>query len=158
LRFFSLTTGVPLTPPIAAGAFFFADPANIVSDPQVFFDEKSNRWFFTMVETNLSTVEQLDIAVSRTGNPIGSYNIYHVTPFSSDIPDCGGLNCLPDFPKAGFDANGFFISVNLFGPAAGTACNGSGLAPIGAVGAATFVIPKAPLVAGAALPFIARVT
>src|SRR5262249_11232305 len=77
--------------------------------------------------------------------------------FSRDLAACGGVDCFPDFPKSGFDANGFFISVNLLGTDAGTACNGSGITPVGAVGAATYVIPKAPLVAGAAIPFVLRI-
>jgi hypothetical protein len=139
VRFFNVTTGEPLTPPIAAGDFFMADPANEVTDPQVFFDESLNRWFFTMLETNFrttGTVEQLDIAVSTTGDPLGSYKIYK----AANAFICGGIACLPDFPKAGFDANGLFISVNLFGPPSFNGFFGTGI----------IVVPKAPLVAGAA--------
>src|SRR5262245_18209395 len=51
---------------------FLANPANTLTDPQVFFDEKSDRWFFTIIEFDLmptSTVKQLDMAVIRTGDP-----------------------------------------------------------------------------------------
>jgi hypothetical protein len=35
------------------------------------------------------------------------------------VSDCGGIDCFPDYSKAGYDANGFYITANLFRIAGG---------------------------------------
>jgi hypothetical protein len=68
---------------------------------------------------------------------LGEYFIYHIRAFSDDLSGCGGVDCVPDFPKAGYDAHAFFITANLI------------LRPFGAgVRAATYVLPKSKLEAG----------
>lgn len=145
LRFFNASTGAALTPPLDLNSFFLSGGGgffgNFLSDPQAFFDPTTGRWFFTIIETNFFDVERFDIAVSATSDPLGGYFVYHVEAFSKDIPGCPGfIDCLPDFPHAGYDANGLYISVNLFGFG-------------GFVGAATYALPKARLEKGGVLPF-----
>jgi hypothetical protein len=74
--------------------------------------------------------------VEMRHDPLGSYFIYQVRAFSDDLPGCAPFDCLPDYPKAGYDANGLYISVNLFGE-------------FGFVAAATYALPKLQLEAGA---------
>jgi hypothetical protein len=146
LRFFNATTGAPLTAPISLFSFFNVN-GEALADPQAFFDPTTGRWFFTVVDTlvaNRNVVYFLDIAVSTTSDPLGSYFIYHVPAISTDIAACktpgfGISECLPDYPKAGYDANGLYISVNLFGNLFGPHF----------VAAATYALPKSQLEAGA---------
>jgi hypothetical protein len=74
---------------------------------------------------------------------LGEYFIYHIRAFSDDLSGCGGVDCVPDFPKAGYDAHAFFITANLI------------LRPFGAgVRAATYVLPKSKLEAGADFTYV----
>lgn len=132
-------------------AYFFGD-ANVFSDPQVFFDPtlytpadttaaSRGRWIVTAMSSegftggNPTGDQFIDVAVSVTSNPAGAWNVYRIETFSSDLAGCEAADCLPDYPKMGFDSNGFFISVDLFNNVS------TGLF----VGAATYAIPKVPL-------------
>jgi hypothetical protein len=83
---------------------------------------------------SLSGLNHLDLAVSNTSSPLGSWTIYRI-PVQDDgtqgTPDhhcnpagtpAGRTNpnaCLGDYPHIGADANGFYITTNefsLFGP------------------------------------------
>jgi hypothetical protein len=112
VRFFDATTGAPLTPVIDFHDFFRSDL--FLNDPQVFFDPTLGRWFFTLIESD-SPLQNIKIAISTSSDPLGEYYIYDMRTFSDDLPHCGGLDCLPDFPHVGYDAHGLYISVNLSG-------------------------------------------
>ncbi|MBZ5614071.1 MAG: hypothetical protein LAO23_08700 [Acidobacteriia bacterium] len=119
-----------------------------VTDPSCMFDVASQRWFHVVltldrinVDANgqstsqsLSGLNHLDLAVSDTSSPLGSWTIYRI-PVQDDgtqgTPDhhcnpngtpAGRTNpnaCLGDYPHIGADANGFYITTNefsLFGP------------------------------------------
>jgi hypothetical protein len=113
IRFFNATTGAPLTGPIANSAFFGVPAGFSLFDPQVFFDPVSQRWIFDE-STASSTFEGFALAVSQTSDPMGKYFLYQLRAFSDDVAGCGGKDCLPDYPKAGYDANGFYITADLF--------------------------------------------
>jgi hypothetical protein len=133
----STATGFELEPPdqgLAVNNNVAAEINNLMTDPQAFFDPATGRWFFTVVDFGF--VRNLDIVVSTSSDPLGSYFIYQVRAFSDDLPGCAPFDCLPDYPKAGYDANGLYISVNLFGE-------------FGFVAAATYALPKLQLEAGA---------
>jgi hypothetical protein len=108
-----------------------------VTDPMCYFDSGTQRWFQTVLTLevdgagNFLGPNHLDVAVSNTGSPLGSWTIYRL-PVQDDgsqgTPDHGcSLNpdgtghgpCIGDYPKLGADANGFYIMTNeysLFGP------------------------------------------
>jgi hypothetical protein len=137
LRFFDASNGVPLSAPIATSTIFNIDP-NVygLSDPQVFFDPVSQRWFFTEVAYN-ATANAFAIAVSQTSDPLGNYYTYLVDAYSSQLTGCGFQDCFPDYPKGGFNADAFFITADLFSNTSGNY-----------VEAAIYVFPKASLEAG----------
>jgi hypothetical protein len=148
LRFFNASTGAPLTPPIALSSLFLLPRfVNSIGHPQAFFDPATGRWFFTQIVNCIANPLgcfgngiALGVAVSETSDPLGSYFIYYVRLFSDDLPACGGSDCFPDYLHGGYDANGFYISVNL----------GLGFA----AGAATYALPKAKLEAGESFTFV----
>ena len=139
VQFFK-SDGTPLTNPIATSAFFLAARAFLLPPPfdvQAFFDPKSKRWFFdaAILQDNFTG---FGLAVSKTSDPLGEYFVYHIRSFSDDLPGCRGVDCIPDYPKAGYDAHAFFITADLIFSTAG---------PF--VEAATYVLPKSKLEAGA---------
>jgi hypothetical protein len=143
VQFFNATTGASLAGPIAAAAFFGAPSGTNLSDTQVFFDPTTKRWFLDEIIYNGTTIEDFGLAVSKTSNATGSYYIYHVRAFSSDLSGCGGQDCLPDYPKAGYDKNIFIIDADLFNFNTGNF-----------VAAAAYALPKSKLEAGASFSYV----
>src|SRR5947208_6020953 len=118
-----------------------------VTDPTCLYDAATQR-FFVVVLTLETTpagafthVNHLDIAVSQTANPTGSWNIYRVD-VTNDGTNTGGVNPGPylgDYPHIGADANGFYVTTNAYP----WCCNGF-------AGAQIYAFSKAQLAAGAA--------
>jgi len=139
------TDGNPLT---GAGDLntFFGYPAAInrttfefgpdVIDPQCYYDPDYNRFIVDVTTLyhvgttgDYSGKNSIDVAVSNTGDPTGTWTVYHV-PAQNDgtdgTPDHGctldGVNpgpCFQDYPHIGGDAYGVYITTNeydLFGP------------------------------------------
>src|SRR4029077_5155078 len=72
----------------------------------------------------LSGFNHLDIAVSTTSDPTGSWGVYSLPVQNNGTqgtPDhhCNNGFCLGDYPHIGADANGIYLTTNefaLFGP------------------------------------------
>ena len=134
-----------------------------LTDPSCLFDAASQRWFVVVLtlDTNpngTSTgANHLDIAVSQTADPTGSWNIYKI-PVQNDgtdgtpdhkcgpgVPAPGRTNpnaCLGDYPHIGADSNGFYITTNEFCfPRFGQGC--------GFRSALIYALSKSQLAAGA---------
>lgn len=82
---------------------FFRTGNDQISDPYVFFDPDSGRWFTSLFDV---TSESYHIAVSKTDDPTGSWTVYNLASFDS-CPDQGRFAVNRDL---------FVISVNDFGP------------------------------------------
>jgi len=118
-----------------------------VTDPSCLYDAQTKRFF--MVVLTLETlpngafthVNHLDLAVSQSGDPTGSWNIYRID-VTNDGTNTGGVNPGPylgDYPHLGADANGIYLTTNAYP----WCCNGFS-------GAQIYALSKARLVAGAA--------
>lgn len=124
-----------------------------VTDPTCYFDRDTQRFFQVVLTldrvspTNpaLAGPNHLDIAVSNTSSPLGSWTIYHL-PVQDDGTDgtpnhhCTNGPCLGDFPHIGADRYGFYLTTNefaLFGP--------------GFFGAQVYAISKQALAHGASV-------
>jgi hypothetical protein len=84
-------------------------------------------------------VNHLDLAVSQTSNPTGSWNIYKID-VTNDGTNTGGVNPGPylgDYPHIGADANGIYLTTNAY------PWNTNGFA-----GAQIYALSKAQLAAG----------
>ena len=121
--------------------------AQFVTDPSCLYDAATQRFFVVVLtlETNpngsFTHVNHLDIAVSKTSNPTGAWNIYRVD-VTNDGTNTGGVNPGPylgDYPHIGADANGFYVTTNAYP----WCCNGFS-------GAQIYAISKAQLAAGVA--------
>src|SRR5260370_41511967 len=97
-----------------------------VTDPGCYFDPDTQRWFVVVLTldrvgttSSFAGTNHLDIAVSTTSSPLGSFNIYKLyvqDDGTQGTPNhgCSGGPCLGDFPHIGADANGFYITTNEF--------------------------------------------
>ena len=96
------------------------------TDPSCLFDTATQRWFHVMLTLDVLPdgryigTNHLDLAVSKTDDPTGGWNIYTV-PIQND-GTCSGTwydgtannACLGDYPHIGADANGFYITTNSY--------------------------------------------
>jgi hypothetical protein len=90
--------------PTFALSSFFGTGGNFISDPWVFFDQASGRFFAGIFDVTLGGEV---IAVSRTSDPNGTWFVNHI-PW----PGTGG-NC-PDQGKIGISDNIVALGANLF--------------------------------------------
>jgi hypothetical protein len=119
-----------------------------VTDPSCLYDAATQRFFVVVLTLEVvpttgafTTVNHLDLAVSQTSNPTGSWNIYRID-VTNDGTNTGGANPGPflgDYPHIGADANGIYLTTNAYP----WCCNGFS-------GAQVYALSKAQLAAGAA--------
>lgn len=136
-----LNTFYNYAPAIARGTPNKFGPS--ITDPSCIFDAQSQRWFHLVLtldrinvgpdglslSQSLSGRNHLDLAVSNTSNPLGSWTIYSI-PVQDDGTEgtpnhhCGSSGtppgrthpsaCLGDYPHIGADANGIYLTTNEF--------------------------------------------
>lgn len=94
------------------------------TDPTCLFDAGTQRWFVTILtlEVNARTgaltgKDHIDIAVSKTANPLNGFAIYRL-PVQDDgsqgTPSHNGCPCIGDYPHIATDANGFYVTTNEY--------------------------------------------
>jgi hypothetical protein len=140
------TSGARLVRPFYLNPFFHETAAANTSDPRVFYDSATHRWFATILEyafTDSGTMSEshVDVATSRTGDPRGSWAVYK---FDTTNRDHAGCPCLADYPILGVDGSNIYISTNEFT---------ADLASFN--GAQLYAIAKSQLVAGSTAPRMA---
>jgi hypothetical protein len=122
--------------------------AQFVTDPSCIYDAATQRFFVVVLTLEtfpngaFTHVNHLDIAVSQTSNPTGSWNIYRHDVTGDGINNPSASNacpCLGDYPHIGADANGFYVTTNAY-PWGGNGFNGAQI----------YAFSKAQLAAGAA--------
>jgi hypothetical protein len=123
-----------------------------VTDPTCIYDAGTNRFYFLALTLAvdpktgaLTGPNHLDLAVSRTGSPLGGWQFYRI-PVQDDgsqgtqtHPDCP---CIGDYPHIGADAYGVYVTTNEF-PLAGSGRYG------GYNGAQVYALDKSRLANGA---------
>jgi hypothetical protein len=116
-------------------AGFYVNGSDFISDPWVFFDKATNRWFAGIFDV---TTDSESINVSQTNNPTGLWFVYHITNPASAQGTC------PDQGKGGVSDNIVALSTNLY-----TNCSNSG----SYVGAELSMYPKAAMEAGTSFTY-----
>jgi hypothetical protein len=121
--------------------------AQFVTDPTCLYDAATQRFFLVVLTLEtfpngaFTLDNHLDLAVSQTSNPTGSWNIYRIDVTNDGSPgNTGGpCPCLGDYPHIGADANGIYLTTNSYpwGPGSFD-------------GAQIYALSKAQLAAGAA--------
>lgn len=97
-----------------------------ISDPSCYFDQDTQRWFHLALTldrvgttSHLSGKNHLDLAVSQSADPLGSWTIYRI-PVQDDGTDgtpnhhCPGGACFGDFPRIGANSSGVYLTTNEF--------------------------------------------
>ena len=107
---------------------FFSTGADSISDPKVFFDSPSGRFFASIVDISALSIK---VAVSASSDPAGTWTIFTIGT---------GGKC-PDQPIIGISNDKFVASANDF-----TSCSRTGKL----AGAQFWVLNKSEMVAGAA--------
>ncbi|MDE1862762.1 MAG: hypothetical protein KGI33_07610 [Thaumarchaeota archaeon] len=124
-----LKQGTPLTT-VSLYTFFSIPQSDFISDPRVFYDSSSSRWFASILDVSTDSVK---IAVSVSEDPTKAWNIYNVS---------FGANC-PDQPAIAVNDDKLVVSANDFANC---------LTFPTLVGAQYFVIDKSQLVEGSQNP------
>jgi hypothetical protein len=127
--------GKSLSPVIAMNAFFHLPPeinfgfnpptfGPFISDPRCYYDTQTGRWFVTELEIDVNPYtgafgfrsSEL-LAVSQTSDPLGGWGLFMIdsTNDGSDgTPSDLNCPCLGDQPRIGADANGFYITTDIY--------------------------------------------
>lgn len=110
-----------LTPEINRATSTFGD---FTSDPKCYYDSDTGHFFLTMLQIdvdpatgNFNPHSHVYIAVSKTSNPTGKWNIlaFDTTDDGTNgTPSHPNCPCLGDQPLIGADQYGFYVSTNEF--------------------------------------------
>jgi hypothetical protein len=109
-------SGKLLKGPFYLNTFFHETPTAFTSDPRVFFDPQSQRWFATILEITFDakfnvSESHVDVAASKSADPRGNWRIFRI---NTDNLNHNGCPCLPDYPILGVDASNVYVSTNEF--------------------------------------------
>lgn len=74
--------GQPITT-VSLYSFYAVPQSDFLSDPRVFFDSSSGRWFASILDVSTNSVK---VAVSDSSDPTKNWNVYNVS-FGSNCPD-----------------------------------------------------------------------
>lgn len=116
--------GTPQHAPVYLNDFFNEPGYQFTTDPSCVYDAATNRFFATELTLevdpntgNLTGQDWLDLAVSKTGNPLGGYNFYRIyvtNDGSNGTPSHPNCPCIGDFPHLGTDAHGVYLTTNEY--------------------------------------------
>jgi len=97
-----------------------------ITDPSCIYDAQTNRFYLVVLTLDhvgttaaLTGTNHLDIAVSDTGNPTGSWTIFTLPVQNNGTQgtpnhNCNSGFCLGDYPHIAADANAIFLTTNEF--------------------------------------------
>ncbi len=122
------TSGTPLLPAVLATSQVFGLPPAIIrttppvcgpdpTDVRAFYDQTLNRFFVLQREQDYDSfcdalpASHIYMAVSETGDPTGTYNVYSMDATDSQSFGCP---CIADYPEIGADQYGIYITWNEF--------------------------------------------
>jgi fibronectin type 3 domain-containing protein len=87
-------------------SFFSVASGNFAFDPNVIYDPNTNRWFMVVGYDTTPATSNIEVMVSQTADPTGSWYRYAIQP--------DGGNTWSDFPRIGFNKDWITISFNQF--------------------------------------------
>jgi hypothetical protein len=136
MAFFNKATGVKSFQ--TNFATFFASvgiQGNVLSDPKVFYDKISGRFFVTLLETDTTSLAKMLVAVSSSGDPNGNWFKYRIEAKMTS----GSNNWWLDYPGFAANKDSVVITGNMFPMGQG-----------GYGGCQFIVMTKAPMLTGQA--------
>lgn len=115
-----------------------------VTDPHVYFDRQSERWFVVAINTaNASNRILIAVSTGSTISAQSSFNFFFFNHDSGAAPTSPDRGAFCDFPMVGLDKHALYIGGIIF--------NNSG----NFIGSSVYVVNKASLNAGSQLQFTA---
>jgi hypothetical protein len=110
---FYTPSGTQVLPVTATTSLFNQPSTAFLSDPRCYYDWPTHRWFFTEFVVGAPAPSTQFIAVSKTSDPFGNYQVFGIdtTDAANPVGDCP---CFGDYDMIGADANGFYITTNEF--------------------------------------------
>jgi hypothetical protein len=108
------TTGAPLST-VSMDTFWSTSGGSGFFDPRIHFDPYNQRWIL-VADSNSSTANSsIEVAVSQTADPQGTYNVYRfVVGCANGNVGCSTSGEWADFPMLGFNKNWIAVSMNMF--------------------------------------------
>jgi hypothetical protein len=107
-------TGAPLST-VSTDTFWAPSGASNFFDPQIQFDPYNQRWILAITSNPSSVTSSINVAVSQTSDPAGSYNIYrYIVGCANGSADCASGGEYADYPMLGFNKDKIVVSVNMF--------------------------------------------
>lgn len=112
--------GTMVQGPFYLNTFFQEPDAANTSDPRVYYDPSTQRWFATILVYSFNadfsaiTESHIDVATSRTANPAGRWDVYKFDASDAVNTNHAGCPCLADYPILGVDKYNIYISTNEF--------------------------------------------
>ncbi|MCA1592775.1 MAG: hypothetical protein LC754_09025, partial [Acidobacteria bacterium] len=92
---------------VSPAAFWASTGGSGFFDPQIQYDPYNNRWILAIASNAASATTSVEIALSQTSDPAGTYNMYRF------IVGNATLN-FADFPMLGYNQNFVAVAVNMF--------------------------------------------
>jgi hypothetical protein len=109
--FFDKSTGQKLAQQDFSTFFSSQIKGDLISDPIVFFDRSSQRFFMSILdEGDTAKVSNELIAVSQSSNPMGNWFKYSI----NDVLTTGGNTFWLDYPHFGFNKDAIAFAGNMF--------------------------------------------
>jgi hypothetical protein len=108
------TTGVPLST-VSMDSFWSTSGGSGFFDPRINFDPYNQRWILVADSNSGTANSSIEIAVSQTADPQGTYNVYRfVVGCAALSVGCSTQGEWADFPMLGFNKNWIAVSMNMF--------------------------------------------
>ena len=113
-------TGAALST-VSADTFWLGSGGTGFFDPRIVFDPINQRWILAMDSNSVSPTSSIEIAVSQTSDPQGTYNMYRfVVGCANGTAGCATGGEWADFPMLGFNKNWIAVTMNMFSISAST--------------------------------------
>jgi hypothetical protein len=110
VEFFEKSTGIPVSSERLEDFFSLLGPSPFVFDPVETYDEMAGRFFVAALDGHLES-SYLDFAVSDSSNPLdGFHAMNRINLYETDSL---GHPLFGDYPKLGFNADAYVITVNM---------------------------------------------
>ena len=107
-------TGAPLST-VSIDSFWASSGGGGFFDPRITFDPYNQRWILVADSNGGTSGSSIEVAVSQTADPQGSYFIYRfVVGCAPSSAGCSTQGEWADFPMLGFNKNWVAVSMNMF--------------------------------------------
>ncbi|MFL6257243.1 MAG: hypothetical protein ACJ74T_19720 [Pyrinomonadaceae bacterium] len=113
-RVHNKATGAALST-VSSDTFWASSGGSGFFDPQIVYDPYNQRWILAMASNSGTANSSIEIAVSQTSDPQGSYNIFRfVVGCTGGAAGCDAQGEWADFPMIGFNKNWIAVGMNMF--------------------------------------------